>query len=91
MKSGDVFSIHKHVFSVKDVANSENKEEKCVFCSNDANMICLPCEHQNICSFCESLSPSNSCLTCKNAIKERVEVCRLKFLESSVVKKKANI
>mmetsp|Transcript_57968 Transcript_57968/g.151087 ORF Transcript_57968/g.151087 Transcript_57968/m.151087 type:complete len:286 (+) Transcript_57968:1655-2512(+) len=47
----------------------------CVICmDNLANVVCLPCKHLSLCSFCAAQQPVGSCPICRADISEKLQI-----------------
>lgn len=86
----EIRSLHQQlevVLALKDSLYCENMELRqkhvvqpvgagtCVVClDNLANIVCLPCRHNAVCSFCSALSPMATCPMCREVIQDQMEI-----------------
>jgi len=67
--------LQQKLKAIQNAGKNEVKQNACVICmDNLANVVCLPCKHLSLCSFCCRQNEVTSCPICRSEISDKIQI-----------------
>jgi len=67
--------LRRRIESSERVESDESKQIVCVICmDNLCNLVCLPCKHLALCTYCGQKQDVTTCPICRTELKEKMQI-----------------